>query len=202
MSVDKFGRHQDLISRQANRGPPGAGFHLTANGHYDMKNRQIRNMAEPKAGKDAVTLHYLKLNCLNCSLNGNFDCQGKIIGNVADPVISADVATKGYVQKYSLIKKEDNLNEFTADNLRLTSVGDARNESDAINLKVLNREIMKINSIFEAQLVRLGSTIFNYIHREDRILPSHNIDNKNYLDWTTIHRRTLQPPPTPNNNIK
>lgn len=51
MSVDNFGRHEGIFQHRRVRDPPGEGFSLTVKGRYDMKNRQVRNMGEPKAGK-------------------------------------------------------------------------------------------------------------------------------------------------------
>lgn len=189
MSVDKFGRHQDYMHRN----PPGEGFPLTPGGHYDMRNLLIRNLAEPKAGKDAVTLHYLRKNSLITLPNGNYGCEGKLITNVGSPIHVDDVATKGYLQKVCLTKLQE-IDEFSASNLKITNLADCIKESDAVNLKTLQREMLQMTQVFEEQLVRLGAALFHYIHRQSGPPPSTNINNRNYLDWNQIHGKVYHPP--------
>jgi len=54
MSVDVFGRK--LSGRRANghRGPPGVGFKLTAEGHFDLQNKRLENLAPPRQPNDAI----------------------------------------------------------------------------------------------------------------------------------------------------
>ena len=58
MSVDVFGRN--LGKTEGCRGPPGVGFKVTADGHYDMENKKIRNVAEPQQLIDVVNLETLR----------------------------------------------------------------------------------------------------------------------------------------------
>lgn len=187
MSVDKFGRHQDFTSRQGTRAPPVENFNLTPNGHYDMKNLLVRNVADPKAGKDVVTLHYLKNNCIINQPNGEYACDGKIIRNVGSPIFENDVATKGYVQNISLIKKEG-VNEFTASNLKISDVADGTNECDAVNLRLLRNELSRFYISIQEQLVRLGSSLFHYIHRQSGTSPLPDVNHRNFLDWKHIYK--------------
>lgn len=186
MSVDKFGRYQDFVFRRGVRPPPGEGLSLTPNGHYDMKNLLVRNVAEPKAGKDAVTLHYLQHNCLTTTPSGNYDCDGKVIRNVGVPILSDDVATKGYIHNTTLLKKPD-INEFTANNLKISDIADGSNDCDAVNLRLLKNEISKYNVHVQGQLVRLGASLFHYIHRQSGSSPLPNVNNRNFLDWNHIY---------------
>ncbi len=186
MSVDKFGRYQDFTSKERVRGESGEGINLTPNGHNDMKNLLVRNVADPKAGKDAVTLHYFKSNCLTCLPSGDYQCDGKLIRNVGGPILSNDVATKGYIQNISLIKKQDR-NEFTANNLKIIDLADGTNESDAVNVRVLRNELTKVNLHVQEQLLRLGSSLFHYIHRQNASSPLPNVNNRNFLDWNQIY---------------
>lgn len=60
MSVDVFGRQLDKSAAVKNRGPPGnpgIGFKLTADGHYDLKNKRLSNVANPEQQSDAATLN-------------------------------------------------------------------------------------------------------------------------------------------------
>lgn len=60
MSVDVFGRQLDKSAVVKNRGPPGnpgIGFKLTADGHYDLKDKRLSNVAHPEQPSDAATLN-------------------------------------------------------------------------------------------------------------------------------------------------
>ena len=59
MSVDAFGR--TLKRSKEERGPPGVGYKLTSDGHYDIENRKLCNLADPSQSGDTVNLKILKL---------------------------------------------------------------------------------------------------------------------------------------------
>ena len=46
-------------SGQGERGTPGVGFNLTADGNYDMVNKKLANVAEGTASSDAITKNQL-----------------------------------------------------------------------------------------------------------------------------------------------
>lgn len=60
MSVDVFGRKLGGGKTDSSRGPPGLGYKLTSDGHYDVENKQIRNLGAPNDSKDAVNLETLQ----------------------------------------------------------------------------------------------------------------------------------------------
>lgn len=59
MSVDAFGR---TLKRSATgeRGPPGIGYKLTSDGHFDAENKKLCNLADPTQPSDGVNLNILK----------------------------------------------------------------------------------------------------------------------------------------------
>ena len=59
MSIDVFGCHSKR-ARTAGRGPPGIGFKSTPEGHYNMDNKRLLNVAEAKEQNDAVNLNLLQ----------------------------------------------------------------------------------------------------------------------------------------------
>ena len=66
MVVDKFGRHQSAVSvrRETKRQlRDTVGFKITNDGHIDVENKKIRNLNEPDAAKDAVSLTYMQTHC-------------------------------------------------------------------------------------------------------------------------------------------
>src|SRR5436190_15032634 len=60
MSVDKFGRHSQNKRAHSLRGPKGEGYNLTPEGDYDLKQKRIRYLEDPKEETDAVNLKTLK----------------------------------------------------------------------------------------------------------------------------------------------
>lgn len=57
MSVDVFGR--SLERSGGSRGPPGVGFKVTSEGHYDMDNKKLCNIANAEHMDEAVNLRVL-----------------------------------------------------------------------------------------------------------------------------------------------
>lgn len=58
MSVDVFGRQSNRS--KGRRGPPGVGYKLTADGHYDIGSKRLANVAESEQPNDAVNLAVLQ----------------------------------------------------------------------------------------------------------------------------------------------
>ena len=59
MSVDVFG--WNLVKSEGNRGPPGVGFKVTTDGHYDIENKKLCTVAEPQQPSDVVNLEIILL---------------------------------------------------------------------------------------------------------------------------------------------
>jgi hypothetical protein len=61
MNVDKFGRHSTKgAMTKLLRGPPGQGFTLTKDGDFNIENKRLTNVAEPKEEADAATIKFVK----------------------------------------------------------------------------------------------------------------------------------------------
>lgn len=56
MSVDVFGRKLDRVKK----GSPGIGYKITKDGHYDVDNKRICNLADPQQENDVVNLRTLR----------------------------------------------------------------------------------------------------------------------------------------------
>lgn len=66
-SIDKFGRRgQQRTKKILLRGPPGVGFAITKDGHFDIQNKRLQNIANPVDGADAVPLEFF-YNYMNVS---------------------------------------------------------------------------------------------------------------------------------------
>lgn len=108
MSVDKFGRHENSITRGVLRGPPGEGFHLTEDGDYDVKRKRICNVGDPIFNEHAVNLKTLRTMTLNYDHNDDkFDGKNKIIKNVALAVDDSDVVNRAFLfREINKLKQE------------------------------------------------------------------------------------------------
>jgi hypothetical protein len=148
MSVDKFGRHSytgmtiDKFGRHSNterlKGPKGEGFKLNQDGSYDMQNKRLTNLSDPLSESDGANLKTVKSHlgaCLQLTdKNEFFDAQNKRIANVQGPENVGDVVTLKHFLSNTPLKLADN---YVFDNHRISNVGKARYEGDAVNLKVL-----------------------------------------------------------------
>lgn len=56
MSVDVFGRKLDTVKK----GSPAIGYKITKDGHYDVDNKRICNLADPQQENDVVNLRTLR----------------------------------------------------------------------------------------------------------------------------------------------
>lgn len=136
MSVDKFGRHEDFLLSASVRGPPGEGFRLTSQGHYDMRKKLVRNMGEPRVESDATNLHFIRNNCVMKSISGDFDCKGKLLRNISVPILPSDAASMSYVSTVTPVQTADSWN---FGNKRLSAIKDPVLVTDAINFKTLQQ---------------------------------------------------------------
>ena len=57
-TIDKFGR-QKFQGDRSLRGPSGIGFKLTEQGHYDIQNKILTNVAPPLSPDDATNKEYV-----------------------------------------------------------------------------------------------------------------------------------------------
>ncbi len=163
MSVDKFGRHEDILQHRRLRGPPGEGFSLTAKGHYDMRNKLVRNMGEPKAGKDAVTLHYLQNNCLMKVENKMFECENKTLRNIGKAELENDAVSLQCLKNETLVRNSDG--NFDVKRKLIRNLEPPIEDGDAATRGYVNDVIRILRKEMGDKLVRLESTIFRHIHK-------------------------------------
>ncbi|KAG7196338.1 hypothetical protein KM043_000005 [Ampulex compressa] len=60
MSIDLFGRQLKSVSSDTTRGPPGLGFKLTSDGHFDLENKRLCIVADATDLQDAVNVKVLR----------------------------------------------------------------------------------------------------------------------------------------------
>lgn len=141
MSVDKFGRHESSLVREVLRGPPGEGFHLTRNGHYDLRGKRLCNIADPIHKDEAVNLGTIRTHTLNCeTIEDMFDAKNKKIIHVAVAENDTDAVNRKFVLeeikqlKQDIYEQIDKLQSkailFTSSNKE--SSGESTNRGNAI----------------------------------------------------------------------
>lgn len=114
-SVDKFGRWGSSnvmgvggsSNGNSSRGPPGVGFKLTPNGHYDMSKKRLVNAGKARNLADVVILEQLQAlekQCLKLSSSGSeFDVQGKPIINLPDTKDNEDLVKLVHLKRFCLM---------------------------------------------------------------------------------------------------
>ena len=148
MSVDKFGRYQSGVkARKAAKRVlrEDVAFKITADGHVDMENKNIRNLGEPTALGDAVPLNYIQDKCLFVS-SDSVDVRGKKLMNVSNPVAFTDAANKYYVDfkflKYMTTGNNNNEAVIDARDHRIMKVKDPQWAQDAANKQYVDSKTL------------------------------------------------------------
>ena len=82
MSVDLFGRWL-VQSKETKHGPSGIGFNLTSQGDYDIEDKRLCNVENPKEPKDAVNLTTIRnlKNPLNEEIEVAYEALGEVRTN-------------------------------------------------------------------------------------------------------------------------
>ncbi len=174
MSVDKFGRRGDILQHRKVRGPPGEGFSLTAKGHYDMKNKLVRNMGEPKAGKDAVTLHYLEKNCLIIPKNKTIECDQNILRNIGKAELENDAVSLHYLKSESLVRNPDG--HYDVKRKLIRNLEPPVEDGDAATKGYVNEVIRILQKDIENKLVKLETVVFKHVHNKHETIDKNNIN--------------------------
>lgn len=129
MSVDKFGRHSTSSKFKPIRGPPGEGFHFTNDGNYNIQNKRLCNVAEPKLSSDAVNRSHLDKRLTINSAN-SLSFNGFRLSNAGQPTDENDVTTVQYMKDNVLVLNND---EFDASNHFIRRLKFPEQQSDAAN---------------------------------------------------------------------
>ena len=127
-------RHKAIKSEKGN---PGIGFKLTHDSNYDMDNKRLVNVGEPKENKDSVNKEYLTSFLRK---NEDIDMNNKAIKNLSWPNDINDAVPKKYLFQYGLFL-DNKINSFNAKDKKIVNVGDPVEDLDAVNKKYLNQII-------------------------------------------------------------
>jgi hypothetical protein len=111
---------------KSEKGDPGIGFKLTHDNNYDMDNKRLVNVGEPKEHKDAVNKEYLTSFHRK---NEEIDMNNKAIKNLSWPIDNNDSVPKKYLYQYGLLL-DNKINSFNAKDKKIVNVLDPENLQD------------------------------------------------------------------------
>lgn len=130
MSIDKFGRYHPYSRYRgsgAGEGSPGIGITLTDYGDFNIENKRLTNVADPKDDADCVN----KRSALTLDDNDSFNARNKRIIALADPMAKHDAVN---LQYYLATK-------YNCDSNSLTNVANPKLDTDATNKKYVTDKV-------------------------------------------------------------
>lgn len=167
-TIDKFGRRRGSCNKPiVVRGPPGIGFTLATNKHFDIQNKRLMNIGDPIDRKDGVTRNYVDENIAKCMkdikeshityMENQWTEYSKFVYNKITEMIDE---VREYIHKeISEVKKlsednynalyatignvNDNLQEFRRSNFLTASVESKAIALGEIEAERLNRELQE-----------------------------------------------------------
>ena len=168
-TIDKFGRQRSALNKSIIvRGPPGVGFNVTADNHFDIQNKRLKNIGEPVDNQDGVTRDYVDKNIGKCMkdikeshiafMENQWSDYSKFIYDKITKMIDE---VRQYIQKeISEVKKlaENNYNilhasinqvNHTVQEFRASNTSPAKPKS----LDIAQVESEKVNRQVEAEIV-------------------------------------------------
>jgi hypothetical protein len=119
-------RYKRSKTFKSEKGDPGIGFKLTHDNNYDMDNKRLVNVGEPKEHKDAVNKDYL---ASFHNKNEDIDMKNKAIKNLSWPNDNNDAVPKKYLYQYGLLL-DNKINSFNAKDKKIVNVLDPENLQD------------------------------------------------------------------------
>jgi hypothetical protein len=119
-------RYKKSKTVKSEKGDPGIGFKLTHDNNYDMDNKRLVNIGEPKEHKDAVNKEYLTSFHRK---NEEIDMNNKAIKNLSWPIDNNDSVPKKYLYQYGLLL-DNKINSFNAKDKKIVNVLNPENLQD------------------------------------------------------------------------
>lgn len=179
MSVDKFGRHESTVRvrKETHRSlRDDIGLRVTDDGHFDLKNKKIRNLGEPTESHDVVSLQYVQDNCILQSDNVNVN--GSKLINVGSPVELTDAANKSYVDDKCLQYTDTDI--IDAKHHRIIMLKDPLTARDAVTKRYVDATSLKRD--------KQGNVLFDDRRLTQVQAPRKNKDavNLEFLYYNTI----------------
>lgn len=153
---------------------------------YNAKGKQIQNVKDPLLPSDTVTMRYMN-KMTPTQTDDHWSFADKRLSNIKDPLYPREAVNLETLRAMAICKQISGDKQFNANNLKLANIADCTKAGDAVNKRMLEKTIEEWTHSYDQKLERLGSALFNYIHRHSGQTPNPQVNGKNYLDWTAIH---------------
>lgn len=141
MSVDKFGRYS-TTGEKSSVFNKNYGLPVTLEGDYNIGNKRLKFVNDPKDNSDAINLRTLKAEvstCLKLEGNGSYNAKDCRIINIADPKNKQDSVTKEYVDTHISTGLKIEGNTYNARGKQIQNVGDPILPSDVVTIQYMNK---------------------------------------------------------------
>lgn len=159
----------------------------TEDGNYNLQMKRIVNVGEPVTVTDVATAKFVQSQ-IPKQFEDHWDFYGKRISNVADPLYEGEVVNLKTLKRMSTGFYQGK--PIDVSNVKIMKLADATDETDAVNLRVVRKEIREMTEERDRQMSRFGSILFNYIHRASAPPPEPHINKDNYIDWNKVRSTT------------
>jgi hypothetical protein len=114
---------------------------------YNAENKRLINLADPTNEADAVNFKSLKRNCLTLSEEGNqYNVGNNYLVNLTDPTGDGDAVNYKSLKRMCLTTSPDGVGDYNASGRRVCSLGNPRDDNDAVTLKYVNENYVKTNN--------------------------------------------------------
>lgn len=164
-TFDKFGHFRGYSTKA---GPPGVGFVLDADGNYNMQNKNLTNLKEPRVNSDAATKAYVVYRTRHTmTYDGDkksYTCNARL-SEVKPPEKDGDAVNLSYLKEKTLYANEGG-DYFDAKKKRLCNLGESKEDGDGVTRKeitdlfeMLGQTVIHVNprtSQFDCAGLRLG----------------------------------------------
>lgn len=131
-TIDKFGRRKGGANNSlVARGPPGVGFNLTTDNHFDIQNKRLKNIGEPIDSQDGVSRNYI-----DNRFTTFFADTRRAMDNITDSIIAA---MKKYVNGQIIKFKKENIDKKIEEIQSVIS----------LNTQQINNLVEKVNKLEE-----------------------------------------------------
>lgn len=195
MAVDKFGHFEDYVKEQVLTGPPGKGFKTTLDGHFDLDNKLLKNVLDPRDDGDAANRRFV-LSLTPPQESDHWSFSNKRLSNVADALYEGEAVTLRMLKDLSLNRITD-LSVFNAEGARIVNLKPPTDFNDAATLNSvllvtgnIQDQIKEDIKVFETEvnerIKRLGKALFKYIHAQRNRTANPAVDENTYLNWEQI----------------
>lgn len=158
--------------------------------NIDLEGKLLRNLGNPVLPTDAVNMEYFSKHTPQV-FDTHWMFDNKRLSNVQDPSYDGEVVNLRTLNSLALIKRVEEDNNYDAKGFRIVNVRDCKMDGDVVTFRVLKRYVDKWITKHESQVEKLGTAIFDYIHRQSGRSAEVGITGKNFVNWGEILERTI-----------